>query len=374
MAQHSNYSMSSNKLYRIVHILLFLVLLFGGLYYAKLFLMPAVFGVLFSMLLLPKVKWLEGKGVPSPLAILICIFVVFIIFSGIFTLIGWQLTGLSDEISQVSKAFDNAMRHLKDFIRETIGLSRRETDKLVEGPQNQTSENAPKIVAGILGVLSNMVTNIVLIIVYTFLFLYMRSHFKKFVLKVVKEENKEKTTKIMKDSIVVAHGYISGMVKMIASIIILYMIGLSITGVKHPILFATLTGTLEIIPFVGNLTGATLTVIMALVQDDTSLAMVLGVISVFILVQFIQAYLLEPMIVGSEINLNPFFTIIALVLGQIVWGISGMILALPMLGIIKILCDNIEPLKPYGFLFGEEKPKKKEPGFIEKLKRKFSKS
>lgn len=366
--------MSSTKLYRIVHILLFLVLLFGGLYYGKVFLMPAVFGILFSMLLLPKVKWLESKGVPSPLAILLCIFVVFIIFSGIFTLIGWQLTGLSDEISQVSKAFDNAMRHLKDFIRETIGLSRRETDKLVEGSQNQTSENAPKVVAGILGVLSNIVTNMVLVIVYTFLFLYMRSHFKKFVLKVVKEENKEKTVKIMQDSVVVAHGYISGMVKMIASIIILYMIGLSITGVKHPILFATLTGTLEIIPFVGNLTGATLTVIMALVQEDSSLAMVLGVISVFILVQFIQAYLLEPLIVGSEINLNPFFTIIALVLGQTVWGISGMILALPMLGIIKILCDNIEPLKPYGFLFGEEKPQKKEPGIVKKIKNKFSKS
>jgi predicted PurR-regulated permease PerM len=71
--------------------------------------------------------------------------------------------------------------------------------------------------------------------------------------------------------------------------------------------------------------------------------------------------------VGAEVNINPLFTIIAIVLGETVWGIPGMILAIPLLGIFKIICDNVESLKPYGFLIGEEK-KKKGPGMMDKVK------
>lgn len=361
--------MKDRKLYHIIHILLFFVLLFSGLYFAKAFLMPAAFALLFSMLLLPKVKWLERRGVPKGLAIIICILVVALFFAALFGLIGWQLTTLSEEISQVSKAFDKAMDHTKDFIRETFGLSRRNTEEIVEGPQNQTKEKAPQLAAEVLAILTNFLANTILTIAYVFMFLHMRTHFKKFILMLVKEENKDKTLNIIRDSVTVAHGYIAGLAKMILCIIVLYMIGLSIVGVKHPILFAVLTGTLEIIPFVGNLTGSTLTVIMALVQENSSTGIVIGVIGVFITVQFLQTYILEPLIVGSEINLNPFFTILVLVLGQIVWGLPGMVLALPMLGITKIVCDNIEALKPYGFLFGAEKPKKKRTGFINLFKK-----
>ena len=84
---------------------------------------------------------------------------------------------------------------------------------------------------------------------------------------------------------------------------------------------------------------------MALVQGGGT-GMVLGVIGVYAVVQFVQTYILEPLVVGTEVNLNPLFTIVALVLGEILWGIPGMIIAIPMLGIVKIVCDNIEGLKP----------------------------
>ena len=74
---------------------------------------------------------------------------------------------------------------------------------------------------------------------------------------------------------------------------------------------------------------------------------------------FLQTYLLEPLVVGAEVNINPLFTIISLVLGDLIWGIPGMILAIPLLGIVKIVCDHIEPLKPYGFLIGHDRKKKK---------------
>ncbi|MEJ7671601.1 MAG: AI-2E family transporter [Chitinophagaceae bacterium] len=81
----------------------------------------------------------------------------------------------------------------------------------------------------------------------------------------------------------------------------------------------------------------------------------IGVLITYAVVQFIQTYILEPLVVGAEVNINPLFTIIAIVLGELIWGIPGMVLAIPLTGIFKIICDNVEPLKPYGFLIGKEK-------------------
>lgn len=96
--------------------------------------------------------------------------------------------------------------------------------------------------------------------------------------------------------------------------------------------------------------------------------MIIGVLITYVIVQFIQSYLLEPLVVGAEVNINPLFTILIIIAGETIWGIPGMILAIPVLGIIKIICDHVEPLKPYGFLIGEDKKPKKERGFVSKIK------
>jgi predicted PurR-regulated permease PerM len=100
--------------------------------------------------------------------------------------------------------------------------------------------------------------------------------------------------------------------------------------------------------------------------------MLIGILITYAIVQFFQSYILEPLVVGAEVNINPLFTIIIIVVGEMVWGVGGMVLAIPMLGIVKIICDHIEPLKPYGFLIGEEK-KKKNSGIVDKIKGMFKK-
>jgi predicted PurR-regulated permease PerM len=122
---------------------------------------------------------------------------------------------------------------------------------------------------------------------------------------------------------------------------------------------------LEIVPFVGNLIGNILTVVVSLAQGG-DMNLVIGILVTYGLVQFIQSYILEPLVVGSEVSIHPVFTIIGIVAGEFIWGIAGMILAIPILGITKIVCDHVEPLKPFGFLIGEEK--KKHSSMIDKVK------
>ena len=203
-----------------------------------------------------------------------------------------------------------------------------------------------------------------------FLFMYFRRHLKTFVLKLVPAGEKENAQTIIHDIQKVAQQYLGGLGMMIVGLWIMYGIGFSIVGVKNAIFFAILCGILEIVPFVGNLTGNALTILMALSQGG-GMNMVIGIIIVYAIVQFLQSYILEPLVVGAEVNINPLFTIVVLVIGELVWGIAVLVLAIPILGIVKIICDHIEPLKPYGFLIGEEKKSKKKGEIIEKNKKIF---
>ena len=209
------------------------------------------------------------------------------------------------------------------------------------------------MVTTIMSSLMSLLVDTVLVLVYIFLLLYLRTHIKQFILKLVPSDQKVKTTKVIHDSSQVAQQYLSGLGMMIVILWIMYGIGFTIVGVKNALFFAMLCGLLEI-PFIGNLTGTALTLIMALSQGGGT-NMVIGILITYGCVQFIQTYILEPLVVGAEVKINPLFTIIAIVIGELVWGMPGMILAIPLLGIAKIIFDNVDSLKPYGFLIAEEK-------------------
>ena len=158
---------------------------------------------------------------------------------------------------------------------------------------------------------------------------------------------------------------------MIVCLWILYGIGFTIVGVKNALFFAMLCGLLEIVPFIGNIIGTTITVFMVLAQGGSG-GMVIGVLATYAIVQSFQSYVLEPLVVGSNVNINPLFTILVLVFGEFVWGLPGMVLAIPVLGIIKIICDHVRPLHPIGYLIGEDKKSSSTKKWIQKIKGKFS--
>jgi predicted PurR-regulated permease PerM len=196
--------------------------------------------------------------------------------------------------------------------------------------------------------------------------MFYRSHIKKFILQLIPAKEKPNAEEIITGIQKVSQQYLTGLGLMIVGLWIMYSIGFSIVGVKYPVFFAVLCGLLEIVPFIGNLTGNLLTVLMVVVQGGSS-GMIIGVLITYAIVQFFQTYILEPLVVGAEVNINPLFTIFVLVAGELVWGIPGMVLAIPLLGIVKIICDHITVLKPYGFLIGQEK--KKKAGLITKLRK-----
>jgi predicted PurR-regulated permease PerM len=349
-----------------VYVVFFLFLVIAGLYFAKPFLVPLCFGALLSMLFLPISVWLENKGFSKALSIISCIVLFVAVIVGLVWLITWQITDLTSDLSNIEQKITRIIDNLKQSINKKFGITPKQQEQILsnsKGSSGGAASMLSNIGAGILGFL----VDFVLVLVYIFLLMYFRSHIKKFILQLVPAREKGNTEEIMSGIKKVSQQYLTGLGLMILGLWIMYGIGFSIVGVQYAIFFAILCGLLEIIPFVGNLIGNLLAVSMVIVQGGDT-GMIVGVLATYLTVQFIQTYILEPLVVGAEVNINPLFTIIILVVGELVWGIPGMVLAIPLLGIVKIICDHIQVLKPYGFLIGQDK-KEKKGGLLNKIKK-----
>lgn len=345
--------MERSSLQRTLYILLIAFLTVAGLYFAKPFLVPVCLAGLFAMFFLPLSRRFEKWGVNKGLAAVFCLLTFLFVISGIILLVSWQLSNLTSDLGSIEEKVRGVWKQASEYISQTFGISPEKQEEVIE-KQAEGGEGEKSIVAKIGGSLMSLIVDFILMMVYIFLFLYYRSHIKKFILKLVAKKDEPNTKDAIQGIEKVSQKYLMGMGIMIVCLWVMYSIGFTILGLKNPIFFAMLCGLFEIIPFVGNLTGNALAVLMALTQGG-GMGMVIGILITYAIIQFLQTYILEPMVVGSEVNINPLFTIIVLVIGELIWGIAGLVLAIPLLGIVKIICNHIPALQPYGFLIGKEK-------------------
>jgi predicted PurR-regulated permease PerM len=343
--------------------LLLLFLVFAGLHYAKEFLMPLSIGGIMATLFLPFCKWLERKKLPKSLAVFICLLALILIISSLATLLGWKVSELLNDVVVIKERAIETGIHTQEYIFNHLGISAEKQLQILKDEQPSLAS----IMQTTFGSLAYLFTNLILVLVYVFCLLYYRVHIKHFLLKLTVPSQRDEMEQILSSSTNVSQQYLLGLSKMIVCLWFMYGIGFSILGVRDALFFAILCGLLEIVPFVGNITGTTLTVLVAAIHG-ANLSLLGGIVATYAVVQFIQGWVLEPLILGPQVKINPLFTIIALVLGELVWGIPGIILAIPLTAILKILCDHIEPLKPFDFLVGEIETEKKEQGFMKKIK------
>jgi predicted PurR-regulated permease PerM len=296
--------------------------------------------------------------------------VLLVALSIIISVFAWQISDISDKAPQIQKNISEKIQELRTFATNSLGIPRQQQQKIIKEQQQSSSGKMSTLLTGVFTSFGSFLTNFIIVMVYIFLFLLYRNRFQQFVLKQVPQQEQQNAKEIMHEVRQVAQKYLTGLSIMIVCLWILYSIGFTIAGVDNAIFFAILCGLLEIVPFVGNLIGVSVTLLMSLAQGGET-SMIIAILITYAVVQFFQTYLLEPMVVGKNISINPVFTIVGLVGGELLWGLPGMILALPILGIIKIICDRIEPLKPYGFLIGDEK--EDEPTIVEKIKKMVTK-
>ena len=214
-------------------------------------------------------------------------------------------------------------------------------------------------------------TLIGIIPLYVFLLLYYKDFFVEFLLKASSRRN-EAILAWVSDSGKVIHAYLIGMVKVTLLVAFLAGIYFQIIGIKYYLLFALFIAIMNLIPYIGVIVSSILVIFYVFLTSDSLL---LPIVTLVILwgIQLLENNLITPLIVGSKVKVNVLAVVLAILIGGGIWGISGMILFIPLVGILKITFDRIPALQPYGYLLGDKFPViEKNENFIRLLHKKWS--
>lgn len=348
-----------------VYKLLFITaLVITGLILAKSVTVPLALSSLIAFALMPVTRRLERFGLGRILSIII----TFLISMGILYLLGslvsGQLADLAKNLPNLEDRFNALLVQTQQYIADRFGIDTGQQNEYVRN----SVQNAGTYVRSVLLSTTNVLAVLLQIPVYVFLLLLYRTNFKEFLLSYFPVKNEHSKKSWIEQIKTVIQGYVSGLLLVILIIAVLNCIGLLLLGIPYAIFFGVFAAFMTILPYIGNFIGASLPVIMALITKDSSWY-ALGVIGVFVVVQFLEANVITPNIMGSKVSINALAAILGLLLGGMILGIAGMIIAIPTMGIIKVILANSEYLKPFTLLIsettGSNKPEKTKPEDIQ---------
>lgn len=319
----------------------------------KSLLVPLVMGFLVSMLLLPFSNFMERKlKFPRILSSLVSPILFTLVVLGVFFLIGTQVAHFQEDLPGFKDQITDLFHKAQVFVYDRFGVSEEEQIQYI----SQNAEDVLKRGSGFLGTAVSSITSIIGSATFTFLaiffFLLYRSHLVKFIVWCFPPKEGKRVKFVVSEVQAIIKQYIFGLMIQVVAVSTLMFIAYSIIGIKYALLFAILCGVLNLIPYIGIFTATVLAAIVTLATGEPIQA--LWVIIAVIVVNSIDGNIITPKIIGSKVSLNSFVVLFGIVAAESIWGIAGMFLAIPILAILKIIFDNVDGLRPYGFVLGEE--------------------
>lgn len=330
------YRLTSRSFGKLLQAIVFLLVI---LYFGRTLFIPMCYGLLIAIVLYPICKWLEQKGWPRSLAITVGLLIVAILFAALLTLLIIQLHVFWKDFPALLAKLKPALLQLQASIA-SLGISTPAQDQWWQQTLQQAGNNMGSFIKGTLSAGMGGIVILFLVPVYAALFLYNRQVFVQFLARLSGIEYREQLQHILKEVIHTYFNFIKGMVMVYIIVGILNSIGLLALGIPHAILFGMLTAIMTIVPYVGIFISALLPISVAWITKD-SIWYPIGVVAVFGFVQYLEANVIFPRVVAAQLKVSTWATLVAIIAGGILWGVSGMILFIPFTGILKIISDHL---------------------------------
>ncbi len=348
--------LKENKHLTYLSILQYIV--YGGviLYIGRPLFIPLSFALLISCILYPICIWLEQHKVRKMTAILLSLLLVFTLVGAILYLFVLQLLSFSNEWDAFQGKLSQTMNELSVWITQELNISAARQNEWLKNFSQHTGSDAMGFVRKTIsaGTISGVL--FILIPVYVVLILYHRKRWVEVLYRVFPSQQKERIREILHLSIQSYYNFVKGMLLVYLIVGILNSLGLYLLGIPHPVLFGFTASILTFIPYVGIIIAALLPITLSWVTYN-SIWYPLGVVAIFSIVQYLEANLIFPLAVSSRLKLNALVTIAAIVLGGVLWGVAGLILFIPFLGIMKMIADRTPALRTWSVLLGGESKK-----------------
>ncbi len=331
--------------------LLSIILVFYVLITAKMFLYPLALAVLFAYLLYPLTNFLEKKKFPRILAIIISIILLLTVitftalfvyrklgvFVGDFPTFRVKAISRIDELEKtISNLFGIADLQLAGFLRSRVS-----------GMFDAGSNVFNKAFTATTGTLFRLG----ILPVFIFMFLYYRTKFAWFIMKIVPREKQMLTLNVLREASKVASRYMGGIFTVVFVLCIINSLGLYLVGIRYAITLGVIAAIFNFIPYFGTIIGYSIPFVFAFLTGDSA-EPAFKVLLVFLVVQFTENNILTPNIVGNYVKINPFMIILGVIAGGMVWGLAGMFVVIPFLAILRIISEHVPALHPYVYLLG----------------------
>jgi predicted PurR-regulated permease PerM len=332
-------------------ILFGIILLVYVLFNLQDIIIPLAFAMVLAILLNPLYNWLQRQKLPKTLSIIITILTTLIVFGGIMYFLSVQIAKFSDTLPLLKQKMDALTIQLEEWTQANLGLTVQKQVELV----NEALKNSKTLVGSTLSSALGTLSMILLMPVYIFLFLFYKPLMLNFLFEVFAEENSKQVSEILDETKSAVQSYMVGLLLEALIVAVLNSTALLILGVKYAILLGVIGAILNLIPYIGGVIAIALPVLIATVTKDGYNTQV-GILIAYLIIQFIDNNILVPRIVSSKVQINALISIVAVLLGASLWGVPGMFLSIPFVGILKIICDRIPELKPWGKLLGDTVP------------------
>lgn len=319
------------------------------LYFGKALFIPLFFGLLIAIILYPVCKWLEKKKCTKVFAISISMLILFCASGLLIWILFLEASTFQDDLPALIRKIELLLSDLSVWLNENWEVTIDTQNNWLSNFIFNISKDAGAILGGTISSTLEMLFSLFITPVFTVLFLYNRKTFVDALEELVGERYKADLHSILEKTIKTYFNYVKGMIAVYIIVGVLNSLGLLLLGIEHAILFGMLTAIMTIIPYVGIVVSSLLPISVAWLSTD-SLWYPFGVIAVFGFVQYLEANLIFPMVVGAQLNINTWASIIAIIIGGILWGASGMVLSLPLLAILKLLSEHIRDWKALNIL------------------------
>jgi putative permease len=349
---------SSRPFYFKLAMVLFSIIALGYLSIAgKEILSPLLFGLLFSILLLPVARFFEHKfkwhrNAACGLAVILLVAVI----SGIVFLISSQISKLSQNLPLLQDQIMNSLHNFQQWISNTFHVDIEKQMDYVNSATAKIERATPNVIGATVVSISSILLFIIFTILDTFFLLLYRRRLLLFLLGVFGKENASTVMDIAVSVQSIIRKYLVGLLLEMSTVALVCCTAFLILGIKYAILLGLITALFNIVPYIGIFTALALNIIITFATSAAA-AKVLLVIIVVVTVHLVDSNILLPLIVGSKVRINAFITLLGIAIGELLWGISGMFLSLPVIAIAKIIFERIESLQPWAMLLGEEKIK-----------------
>jgi predicted PurR-regulated permease PerM len=348
-----------------------LLAFFTILYIAQGIIITIIFATIIAIVLHPFVNFLVRMRINRVIAIAITLFLTFIVIAGLGTLLFSQANRFSESWPALVDKFTAVINQTITWASGYFDVNPQQIHDWITKTKGDLINTSSASIGRTLATIGSGLIVLFIVPVYIFMLLYYHPLLLEFIHRLFGKSNKSQVSEIVSQIKTVIQRYLKGLAIEFVMVATLYSIGLLSLGIEYALLLGIIGALFNVIPYLGGAIAAAISIMIALATKSTAWY-ALYVLAIYYFVHLIDYNYIIPKIVASKVKINALVSITVIIAASALFGIQGMIICIPMTGIVKLIFDHIEPLKPWGFLLGDTMPSLIKKKSVLRIKRKVA--